>query len=425
MDLKEAIDSKKQIPHKYAFFHPRLGNYALEYKNKYYTPKTGLRTFEQAKVYSKIFRIYKYEDGELLYYNPQLPSDIYTSEIAKYLDHKTLANMTKSSKTINKYLIQEYRNRVMKNHRDKITYNLRLLLSERLPEPRFKYGITDYDTIGNPIRENIESNDQWEKLIYLLNYASEKIMKDPENVIKIKPYIKQLIDKDLIYGTNSFKKLIEHIDDPVDLMRGKRDYIKSLIYETHKQTINKHFSETGEFASTVDYNKITRPMLLKIKYNLLELFYPTGSRIHDKEMYEKDLKNYLETGDLATILDSGSFAFNRLSDENIMLIKERVIKEDSYDLDVMYVKAMMSRIYNIDQTKYLDTFEYYIRIVSEEYLEQNYTPDAMINVANNDELREYYISHGINEDYMNLCDYQSYVNEMIAAYEYEDDYDYD
>lgn len=362
-------------------------------------------------------------------------SDIYKYEIYKKLDNKTLGSIATTSKEMKKYTVQELGNREMEEER-KIRRRDRLAIINRdkkpFPEPKFEPGVPDFDDNGEPIPENIESNDEWLRMVMIAEHKPERYIS--EILDKLIPHANYLLANARL-DDFLIKLLLPHVDDVTKVLEEANEvdvYIALRIYKHVSDIADEYFSKTGAFPDVVRYNNKTRSMFLKISYNLLKLLGymksdGTFGRVDEPELFRRDLREYVKKADLFEILEFGNL--NYLDLENMMIIKQRIMDKNSYDYDMLYVTSILKKVYDPEFIRtYLHGFEIYIPILTEQLLEKrellepvvmafkklyelkhNYekNPTTLQKIAQYEEMINYFRRNMI-KTYVKLCSKEAY-----------------
>lgn len=190
------------------------------------------------------------------------------------------------------------------------------------------------------------------------------------------------------------------------------------IYSLNPEIFEDHFCKTGEFAQFVNYNRKTRSMLKKISYDLLSMapkLYPFNRKpsrscrrdknrvsVGDEDLFAADLADYLKNVELFKLLEW--YLFKRLTDENIMIVKKRVMRKCSYDIHAAYVRALLQGVYLGDGRLYLlKGFESYIPSVTREFLETHNYPSVLLYSLEQEEVSKHFHKYGADKQYLAEC----------------------
>lgn len=285
VELANAIKSRKQIPHAYTYFNSKqpIGLYAVECLGRYYVPKRGLRSLEEAKVLADQLRlqsleteIYKLTDGELLWVS-ELAVTKSVSKFSSTLDlvpgRRVTAREIEAARSSLEYPLNETfcevtveitegnRYATWDDDRHDVYYSPKIF-----PRPALPHGVPDLDACGHPIIENIQSNDQWRLLESMLE-TTQPGEEDKAIYDAIEPYLPSLLDRGFELG--SYAHLVVRHRDPQSVVELAKKYPsqKSLRYALlweRTELVEAEFMATGSFADIVVLSARTRPGFLKL-----------------------------------------------------------------------------------------------------------------------------------------------------------------
>lgn len=348
MDLAQSIMNRRQLPHKYTIFdinYP-MGNYAIKIGVKYYTLKSGLWTIDQARKLARDTKqlnpeLYKYKAGMLIKYEQEsssrdIPEDILEHEISKYLDINDINKFRITSKQNLDSMKREMLAKQIKIQRQKLVYEDLYLLDEyddedtyiaeylplTVPKPKLKYGVPDLDFGGNPIQENIESNNEWQLLISMLKITQPPDPSDDEtlkgyNLFEykseqefwdlIKNYVDQIFEHILIQSKSLYiEYIVQKYPDPVrliNLIRNRDLDLAKNVYRYCHLLVNDIFLKTGYYSDIVNMNDETIDKFrtlqgYPVQYNK-KLYNMCIDKLHQhdrsKDIIFDDYNKYLST----------------------------------------------------------------------------------------------------------------------------------
>lgn len=232
----------------------------------YLTVSGGVQSSDQANLFVQNNGIvYELIDGVLIS-RVTPPPDVIKYGITKYLNDDVLTRVSKASKTTNALLKSEILSRQIADRRSRLRYtdvavdydsnhgerSIDLIEFVSVPIPKLPYGVPDVNSDGEPIAENIESNDQW----ILLASMFETVSNYNEALDVVTPdMIEELFRHDLLpYDVFIIPDLVAHHGDPVKLLLQisnpeMKHYIYSFDY--FRKPIDDAFISSGLFDDVV------------------------------------------------------------------------------------------------------------------------------------------------------------------------------
>lgn len=252
--------------------------YVLKIDSKYYIPRNGIWTHDQAVEMSYQLRhlnpvIYHKVGDRVELYNPvEIPSDVYKFDIAPYLDDDDVGRLQITNKSTGKLMKGELlQRRINRNrsflsfvdlYKDQEGFDEYYPITEKIPKPTKPYGVPDVDPYGNPIQANIESNDQWELLSSMVHYTSPdnyrqdddgEYLNQAENIDKW--VIEELFKNDLVSDDSAWVlPLVDSHGDPIKILRlihSDHFNLRRRIVDGWYDLVETQFMKTSEFSKDI------------------------------------------------------------------------------------------------------------------------------------------------------------------------------
>lgn len=303
-----------------------------------------------------------------------IPHEIFKEEVSSFLNIDTLKKFVSTSKSGRKLMISRLNNLILRYRRDDMNYMYPYIPNLSLsyfPVPKLRFGMSDFDTHGNPIPENMRSNDEWHLTLMRYNPQDFKELSNLDSVFEY-PGI-----------SGSWCHLAKFLKSPIELMRRVTKGNANIIYNYNNELVDKHFVETGEFNDIVHLNDITRQRFITMSeyplcfYHKYKGKYTSEkvSKINIRGTFYNDVINYLKKHDIKYIMDT--IKFNYHNSYLIDLIRDKVLldQQDEYIFKYLHLVLNCSNIYITSKILYyIRPFESHLKNVTDKILKNKCIP---------------------------------------------------